>query len=138
MTHLKYEQYGAMMGAIVFVVSWIYCIVQYGYLLGVGLGWLPSLIVCFIARYMWDFILYGFIFCFSILLLFATGLPQQVHKFLVNLNWQASDKWVSLFFFMSIICFLILQLISRVSLKNKSIIYWMGLFYGKVKLKINS
>ena len=34
---------------VVFVGSWIYCIANYGFLLGVGLGWLPSAIVAFIA-----------------------------------------------------------------------------------------
>lgn len=32
-----------------FVGSWAYCIVKYGYLIGVGLGWLPSLIVAYLA-----------------------------------------------------------------------------------------
>ena len=30
---------------LVFLGSWAYCISEYGYLLGVGLGWLPSAIV---------------------------------------------------------------------------------------------
>jgi len=41
---------------ITFIVSWIYCIVSYGYLLGVGLGWLPSLIVAFVAGLIWPLI----------------------------------------------------------------------------------
>jgi hypothetical protein len=36
-------------GAITFISSWIYCISTYGFLLGVGLGWLPSIIVAFFA-----------------------------------------------------------------------------------------
>jgi hypothetical protein len=28
-----------------FAISWIYCIAHYGFLFGVGLGWLPSLIL---------------------------------------------------------------------------------------------
>ena len=36
---------------VVFVVSWTYCITTYGYLFGVGLGWLPSIIVAAIARF---------------------------------------------------------------------------------------
>jgi hypothetical protein len=27
---------------LVFIGCWIYCIVSYGFLLGLGLGWLPS------------------------------------------------------------------------------------------------
>ena len=34
---------------ITFIGSWIYCIATYGFLLGVGLGWLPSIIVAVIA-----------------------------------------------------------------------------------------
>jgi hypothetical protein len=42
---------GLVVGAITFIVSWIYCVASYGYLLGVGLGWLPSLIVAVIAYF---------------------------------------------------------------------------------------
>ena len=38
---------------LVFVCSWIYCIATYGFLLGVGLGWLPSAIVAVIAGFLW-------------------------------------------------------------------------------------
>lgn len=40
---------GAIVGFITFVASWIYCIATYGFLLGVGLGWLPSIIVAVLA-----------------------------------------------------------------------------------------
>ena len=42
--------------AAVFIASWIYCIITYGYLLGVGLGWLPSLIVATIVAFLWPVI----------------------------------------------------------------------------------
>jgi hypothetical protein len=38
---------------VVFFGSWIYCIAEYGYLMGVGLGWLPSVIVAVIATLLW-------------------------------------------------------------------------------------
>lgn len=38
---------------LVFIGSWIYCIASYGFLLGVGLGWLPSLIVASLASFLW-------------------------------------------------------------------------------------
>lgn len=44
---------------IVFIGSWIYCIASYGYLMGVGLGWLPSLIVATVAGYLWPLIAAG-------------------------------------------------------------------------------
>ncbi|MEO3474848.1 hypothetical protein AAFN86_23505 [Roseomonas sp. CAU 1739] len=40
----------------VFAGSWIYCIATYGYLLGVGLGWLPSIFVAGIAAFLWPLI----------------------------------------------------------------------------------
>jgi thiol-disulfide isomerase/thioredoxin len=45
-----------IMGCIVFVSTWIYCAVSYGFLLGVGLGWLPSAIVAGIAALLWPFV----------------------------------------------------------------------------------
>lgn len=32
-------------GVMAFLASWVYCIFEYGFLLGVGAGWLPSAIV---------------------------------------------------------------------------------------------
>jgi hypothetical protein len=50
--------YGAWAGLITFVISWIYCIASYGFLFGVGLGWLPSLIVAAVA-YLLTMLLWG-------------------------------------------------------------------------------
>lgn len=36
---------GAVFSVLIFFCSWGYCVAQYGYLVGVGLGWLPSIIV---------------------------------------------------------------------------------------------
>lgn len=44
---------------ITFVGSWIYCIATYSFLLGVGLDWLPSLIVAYIAGLLWPLIALG-------------------------------------------------------------------------------
>jgi len=41
---------------ITFIGSYIYCIATYGFLFGVGLGWLPSLIVAVIAGALWPLI----------------------------------------------------------------------------------
>jgi hypothetical protein len=54
-------------GFVVFVGSWIYCISHYGYLFGVGLGWLPSAIVGFLAGVLWPFI----VLAVGVLLLYA-------------------------------------------------------------------
>lgn len=42
----------------VFIGCWIYCIDTYGFLLGVGLGWLPSAIVGVIAAFLWPLALF--------------------------------------------------------------------------------
>jgi hypothetical protein len=38
---------------LVFVGTWIWCMDEYGFLLGVGLGWLPSAITAFVAGMIW-------------------------------------------------------------------------------------
>ena len=40
-----------------FIGCWIYCIATYGFLLGVGLGWLPAAIVAAIVGALWPVIL---------------------------------------------------------------------------------
>lgn len=46
----------AITAIITFIGSWIYCIAKYGFLLGVGFGWLPSIIVAVIAGFLWPLI----------------------------------------------------------------------------------
>jgi hypothetical protein len=48
---------GFICGLLTFIGSWIYCISTYGYLLGVGLGWLPSAIAALIVGYTWPLLL---------------------------------------------------------------------------------
>jgi hypothetical protein len=38
---------------IVFIACWIYAIVSWGFLIGVGLGWIPSLFIAVIAGFIW-------------------------------------------------------------------------------------
>lgn len=51
---------GVLSAIITFIASWIYCIAHYGFLLGVGLGWLPSAIVAvfvgFVVAYLWGLV----------------------------------------------------------------------------------
>jgi hypothetical protein len=42
---------------LVFLVCWICCIADYGFLLGVGLGWMASAIVATIAAFLWPLVL---------------------------------------------------------------------------------
>ena len=52
------EEDGYILGYIIswvliFIGCWIYCIAHYGFLWGVGLGWLPSLIAAFVVSLLW-------------------------------------------------------------------------------------
>ena len=40
---------GVITGGITFFCSYIWCIAEYGFLFGLGLGWLPSLILAMIV-----------------------------------------------------------------------------------------
>ena len=51
-----YSTGAVVTGVIVFIGCWLYCIATYGFLLGVGLGWLPSLICAGIAGSLWPLI----------------------------------------------------------------------------------
>lgn len=44
---------------IVFLGCWIYCVATYGFLLGVGIGWLPSIIAAAIVSIFWPLLLIG-------------------------------------------------------------------------------
>ena len=44
---------------LIFISSWIYCIASYGFLLDVGLGWLPSLIVAYLGSFLWPIAVLG-------------------------------------------------------------------------------
>jgi len=41
--------HGIVVAVVVFFGVWIYCSITYGFLLGFGIGWLPSAICAFIA-----------------------------------------------------------------------------------------
>lgn len=49
---------------LIFVPAYIYCIYEYGFLFGLGLGWLPSAIVATVLCWFWPFyalVILGFI-----------------------------------------------------------------------------
>ena len=45
----SYASAGALFGIVAFVIAYGYAIMAYGFLFGVGLGWLPALIVAGVA-----------------------------------------------------------------------------------------
>lgn len=63
---------GSVSAILVFTCSWIYCITKYGFLLGVGVGWLPSgilaAIVGFITGCFWPLTVLGMIYAFYLLI----------------------------------------------------------------------
>jgi hypothetical protein len=56
-----YSVGAAITGFCTFIGCWIYCIATYGFLLGVGLGWLPSAIVAFFAALLWPLIAFALV-----------------------------------------------------------------------------
>lgn len=117
MTHLRHEKYGAVIGCIVFVISWIYCVMQYGYLFGVGLGWLPSLIVGFISFYVWPLIVSGII----VYLLFVLAISHNSLKGLL------SELPVELFVIagVSVIFYFFSSVASSFEGQKRTLCYWL-------------
>lgn len=64
---------GGLMAVPVFLGAWIYCMSEYGFLFGFGLGWLPAGIlgsmVFGVVRYLWPTLL----FCIGIIILLIIG-----------------------------------------------------------------
>jgi hypothetical protein len=54
---------GWIAGILTFIAAYIYCIAAYGFLLGLGLGWLPSgilaVIVGFLTAFLWGPVLFA-------------------------------------------------------------------------------
>lgn len=48
-----------IVGVITAIICWIYCISQYGFLIGVGIGWLPSAIAGFVIGLLWPVLVIG-------------------------------------------------------------------------------
>jgi len=43
---------GLIAWVLTFIACWFYCVAEYGFLLGVGLGWLPALICAYLAFFL--------------------------------------------------------------------------------------
>lgn len=56
-----YQYIGIMVGMVVFVTSWFYCVTEYGYMWGLGLGWLPSIFAALLAGWAWPLVVIGLI-----------------------------------------------------------------------------
>ena len=56
---------------ITFLMSWSYCIYEYGYLFGFGLGWIPSIISAFIVFFLFPYVFQFFKIVFIVAYPFA-------------------------------------------------------------------
>ena len=54
-----YKVGAAITWFLIFIGAWLYCIVTYGFLLGVGLGWLAAGITATVLCWFWPFYLLG-------------------------------------------------------------------------------
>ncbi len=61
---------------LVFLGSWIYCIASYGFLLGLGLGWLPSGILAAVVSFLWPLFLLGIVLLVAYVLGHYYGPPS--------------------------------------------------------------
>ena len=52
---------GIAIGGLTFIVSWVYCIATYGFLLGFGLGWIPSAMLAAILGTLWPLVVIALI-----------------------------------------------------------------------------
>ncbi len=53
----QYWSVGLVVGGLVFLACWLYAIASWGFLLGVGLGWIPAAAIGFIAAAIWPALL---------------------------------------------------------------------------------
>ena len=59
---------------IAFLASWVYAVMSWGFLLGVGLGWIPSFFIAIIAGAIWP--LFALILLLGIIALLILGWPE--------------------------------------------------------------
>ena len=52
-----YQIPAVIVGIITFIICWLYCIEEYGFLIGGSIGWFPSAIAGFIVGALWPIII---------------------------------------------------------------------------------
>lgn len=62
-----YAIVSGLVGVVTFVGTWIYCVAEYGFLLGVGLGWLPAMITAVFAALLWPLLAIALLFFLAFL-----------------------------------------------------------------------
>lgn len=68
---IVYKIFGVIIGVITFFACWIYAAYEWGFLLGVGFGWIPSLFIAIIAGFIGP-------------LLIAIGIIILIFAFILN------------------------------------------------------
>ena len=69
-----YRVGNVIVGLLVFISAWIYCISEYGFLWGFGFGWLPAAILATILAFLWPLLLLIIIGVIVFIVLSANGL----------------------------------------------------------------
>jgi len=64
-----YRVVGIIIGVLTFFGCWVYAYLEWGFLLGVGLGWLPSIFIAIIAGFIGPALLLIGLFVFGFLYL---------------------------------------------------------------------
>lgn len=67
----KYFATGTLFAIPTFFGCWIYCVFTYGFLLGVGLGWLPAAICAVVMVWLWPIAALAIVGVVGVLLSYA-------------------------------------------------------------------
>ncbi len=70
--HDNYDTLGLITAVITFISCWIYAIISWGFLLGLGLGWIPSLFIAVIAGFLWPLIAIALIVGIAVVVYFMS------------------------------------------------------------------
>lgn len=97
--------FGVIVGVGTFITAWIYCVMAYGFVLGLGLGWFPSAICAGIVGwatvFLWGPVLVILLGFAGFVLVFAIGIKSSLVAHLALgagvgwLVWRFSPSWLS-------------------------------------------
>jgi hypothetical protein len=54
-------------GSLAFIASWVYAAISWGFLLGVGLGWVPAIFIGIIAGFIWPLIVLALVLIIGVI-----------------------------------------------------------------------
>lgn len=94
--------FGMVTGAITFIGAWIYCVMTYGFVLGLGLGWFPAVICAGIVGwatvFLWGAALLA-LAAIGVLLLISTASSSLIMHLALGAAigwfvWAVSPRWL--------------------------------------------